>query len=275
MNLNRTLVSVAVLASALAAAGCNADAFNALNANFKSIKSTSKTISNSTLPAAAMATNIAIVELMNAMASDTQSKLASKVIAVGGGNYRVPQFAVQQAAETSSKLDEDSKTGTLVSKRDGKSIVEATYAFERTAKDGGFVYAIKNFKGKVSGFEMTAEGSFSYIPKAGAGAYQVAAIDPATIACKVSGALKTDATSLKLDTLEFNAAVPMPANVPNLGALKMSDDKKNAISCTVAVSDNRVTAQGEMRDEKGNLLYGMTMDENGVKTTTGADAQTK
>ncbi|HEY9723776.1 MAG TPA: hypothetical protein V6D47_17320 [Oscillatoriaceae cyanobacterium] len=282
MSMIRYGRNAALLLPMLALVGCSADAFNQLNQTFQQTKSLSEVAQNSALPAAAMATNITVVELVKAISQDTNSKVqkgaiggviaggGGNVIAAGGGNYRLPGFAVQDAssdAPTSDyNLDDSTHTGTLKTTQNGKTIVDVTFGYTRNTAPGEVHYALTDLKGTASGFNITANGHYDMTNVTESGGQTTGTVD-----CGVSGSLSTKTDNLTLQELSFHCQTPLPDNVANLGTLKLTDNG-NVISASASIVNRTVTATASLTDKKGNVSD-LTLDQNGFKVATGtADA---
>lgn len=275
MKTNRKMLTAALTLSAVAAFGCDATQFNQVNEQFKEIKTTSTTLKSSTLPAAAMATSLAAVEIMNAIASDTETKANSgaqmgNVIAPGAGNVIAPgglNYLLLQAPETTSTLDDAKGLGTLVSKRGSKTILNVNFGYSREKTDNGFKFDLVSLKGDTNGFAVDAKGGYEF-------AYtgeNVGGKKVAELKASISGDMKTKSGAYKLDNLSFQFKHPRSdAGKVQIGHVKMSD-KNGAMECFVHMAGSTVTAEGTMKDAKGNVLYSMTMDENGVKAEEGGE----
>lgn len=261
MKLNRTLVSTAVVLSALVAAGCDATAFNAFNEQFKTIKSSSTTLKSSTMPAAAMATSLAAIEVMNALSSKNQERVkGGGIIAPGGLNFRIASVL-----ETNYVEDEAAKTGTLKAVRDDKTILDLSFGYDLTQTGNNYKYELKDLKGVAHGFTIAVGGTYNYTNKSG---------DPSTpkgdVDCTVKGSMevKDSKTKFELPELHFKMTFPIEDQVKReIGALVLQSADGGKFDGKVFMAGTTVTASATVTEPNGDKKT-YDFDEKGVATTT-------
>jgi hypothetical protein len=275
--MRHTVVASALIAASLAAAGCSgADSFQSLNDSFKAVKTTSAGLENADLAGAAIATNMAAMELIAAFSTNANGVIAAgggnvispgggNVIAAGGGNYSV--FQAPTADEGEAELVSDRKDGK------GKPVVTAKYAYKRTqGADGSLSYTLKSFDGKASGFTITASGTFDFKPT---GAPAVGTEIPATVAAKIMGNISTNGKDvMKLEELSFSVTNPLPENVEKLGVVKISNAADStAIDLTASIKSKVIGIKGRIK-VKGVEKFEVVADEsNPQPTVTKLDAK--
>lgn len=235
--------------------GCTDAQFASLNQNFAQAKNAAATTANANLPAAAIATNVAVVSLMGAIGKDAAGQKGG-VIAVGSGHYAL-------AAATDYSLDPATKTGKLKSTGpDGKALLDATFAYDTSSTGSGTSYSISDFKGKVLGFGIDLAGKFD------------SNTSPASVKAEITGSLTSGSTTFSLETLSFAAAHPMPADVSDLGKLVMTADG-NRLELAVSMKGGQAAASGELKNAAGVVIQRVTASEaGGVKfeNVAGTDA---
>jgi hypothetical protein len=275
--MRHTLVVSAFLASTLAAAGCTgANSFQSLNDTFKTVKTTSAGLESAGIAGAAIATNLAAVELISAFSKNANGVISAgggNVIAAGGSNYSV--FAVNESGEADLNSDRKDKNG--------KSVVTAHYSFSRSqGDDGSLHYELKSFDGKASGFAITASGTFDFKPD---GTPAVGGDIPATVAASLKGKIAlNEKETVSLDELAFSVKNPLPENVDSLGHVKITDTAHDSgIDLTAFVKNKVIGIKGTIT-LKGKPYQHIEADENsqtpsltpvdGASTTT-ASTSTK
>jgi hypothetical protein len=278
MKMRHTAVASALVAASMVAAGCSgADSFQSLNDSFKAVKTTSAGLENADLAGAAIATNMAAMELIAAFSTNANGVIAAgggnviapggaNVIAAGGANYSV--FQAPTADEGEAELVSDRKDAK------GKPVVTAKYAYKRTqGADGSLSYTLKSFDGKASGFTITASGTFDFKPT---GQPAIGGEIPATVAAKIMGKISTSATAIKdavakdilsLDELSFSVTNPLPENVEKLGVVKISSAADNtAIDLTASIKSKVIGIKGRIK-VKGVEKYEVVADESNPQPT--------
>lgn len=267
--MKKLLLTGAVLAVAMT--GCDATQFNQINDQFKTVKKTTTVLQNSSAPAAAMATSLTAVELMNALSNDSAKRAgASSIIATGGGNIIATgggNYAVLQAAggvTTRYELKDDG-TGSLTSTKGEKKLIDLKFNYAITNSDLESSYSLSKMNGTTNGFEIKdAGGSYSYKLSADKSTQ--------TISASITGALETaSGSSFKLEQLSFNHSLPGSSTKKELGTLKINDGG-NKLDAKVMIQGSTVTASGSFKDKNDKVLYTIEMDENGVKTNETAEA---
>lgn len=260
MKMRHMLVVSAFLASTLAAAGCSgANSFQSLNDTFKTVKTASAGLKNANIAGAAIATNLAAVELIGAFSNNASGVISAgggNVISAGGGNYAL---LATDSGEDDLKSDRKDKNG--------NPIVTAHYAFTRTTgTDGSLHYELKSFDGKASGFNIKATGSFDFVPSS-SGKYVLQGAEssssiPATVKATLMGAITTDNLNLTLDQLSFTAKNPLPDNMDDLGVVKMSNNTdKTGLDLHVSVVNKVIAIKGQITQD-GKPTYNIEQDEN-------------
>lgn len=270
MKMTRKLLTGILAIGAIASAGCNPDQFNAFNEQFKTVKKTTNVLKNSSAPAAAMATSLTAVELMNALSNDSAKRAGAiiatgggniiatgggNIIATGGGNYGVLQAS---GGVTTTYELAPGGSGFLKSVRGEKTLIDVTFNYNFASSDRRSSYAISNLKGSTNGFKIEdVNGTYSYDLSEDK--------KKQTIQANVAGMLKTSGGTFTLEKLTFAHSLPADNVKKELGTLAI-DDNGNKLSAKVMIQGATVTASGELKDAKGNVLYTIEMDENGVKT---------
>ncbi|MFN3430688.1 MAG: hypothetical protein ACK46X_12120 [Candidatus Sericytochromatia bacterium] len=278
MKMRHTMVASVLVAASMVAAGCSgADSFQSLNDSFKAVKTTSAGLENADLAGAAIATNMAAMELIAAFSTNANGVIAAgggnviaagggNVIAAGGNNYSVFQTA-PTADEGEAELNSDRKDAK------GKPVVTAKYAYKRTqGADGSLSYTLKSFDGKASGFTITASGTFDFKPT---GAPAVGSEIPATVAAAIKGNISTNGRDvMKLDELSFSVTNPLPENVEKLGVVKISNAADStAIDLTASIKSKVIGIKGRIK-VKGVEKFEVVADEsNPNPTVTKLDAK--
>lgn len=261
MKMRHTLVVSALIASAMAAAGCTgANSFESINDTFKTVKTTSAGLANADLAGAAIATNMATMELISAFSSNANGVIAAgggNVIAPGGGNYGLLSTATESGT---AELSSDRKD------KNGKPVVTATYAYSRTqGADGSLHYELKSFDGKASGFMIKAAGSFDFQPS---GEPAVGKDIPATVKAGLKGSVAiNNEEALTLDELGFEVKNPLPDNVETLGRVKISNAKNQSGIDLKASIKNKVIGIKGLITVKGQPYANVEADENSQSPT--------
>lgn len=235
MKLARISVTAAVLASAIASAGCSADAFTAINKTLTTAKQGASALKNTTLPAAAIATSLGAVELIKALSSNSKSLVASgggnisggqlpgqgaQIVAAGAGNLmgNAPMFHV--AADGSTDVSNDAT----------KVKMHVAYT---TAKDGDtYVSTISDFSGTTQGYTVKAQGTFKYTPGASLG----------SVSCDMTGSVSYSALSLDIKKLTFATTDPLPEKDADLGSFRF---EQNNAGHTDYALDAKLTINSE------------------------------
>jgi hypothetical protein len=275
MKIMRLSVSAAVLASAIAAAGCSADQFTSLNQTFTAAKKGAVTLSDTALPAAAIATSLGAVELLKQLSlSNSKALIAggagnlsnsgtAGVVAAGGGNLIngsnnfAPMFHI---AEATGSHDEDVANAQL------KVKMHVAYNTSLTS-DGTYSSAISSFKGTSQGYTIDAQGSFRYHPQAGG----------ATVAAQMTGNVSYKDLKLSIKQLSFATSDPLPATA-ELGSFvfEQNDNGKvtGSITAQLKIADNKISATGTYLDKDGKTKP-INFDQNnptGASANAGADS---
>ena len=252
MQMRHTLVISALLAASLA--GCNgANSLSSINDTFKTVKTASAALENANIAGAAIATNLAAVELISAFSSNANGVISAgggNVISAGGGNYDVLQASEEKTAELNSERKD----------KNGKPVVTAkyTYTLDQSA-DGSLHYELKSFDGTASGFKISASGKFDFKSD---GSKPLNGAIPATVAALLKGEITLNDEKLALDELSFNVKNPLPDNVENLGSVKMSSSKtKSGIDLKAFVTNKVIGIKGLITVE-GKPHSEITADEN-------------
>lgn len=268
MKMTRTWVSTAIALSAIAAAGCDANQFNTFNEQFSTLKGSSNALKSSTLPAAAMATSLAAVEVMNALSTESGNIIApggGNIIAPGGGNYALLQAG---GVKTTSKLDKEAKTGTLTSMRGDKTILDLTFGYDMSQSDKVVSYELKDLKGGTNGFTVDVDGKYSYTwTGERAGGKPVA-----DISCEVSGTMASGQSKFTIEKLAFNMRYNDDSSEKKeLGAVLLTGPT-GKIDIQIFLAGTTVTGAGKLMDKAGNVLQSLTLDESGNATFEDATA---
>ena len=260
MKMRHSLVVPALLAGALAAGGCNATAdFESLNKSFSVAKDAASKAKNSNVVGAAIATNLAAVELLGALSNN-----ANGVIAAGGANVIAPGGANYSLLATTEEGSEELKSDVL--DQHGKPVVTGSYKYKRTVGDDGSLrYELKEFKGDASGYKFNVAGSYAFVPDADAkDAVKAGKAIPAQVKADLKGTIDGgESTALELT---FDVRNPLPDNAEKFAALKMGGT--GGVACAVSMRSGNFVL--EIRDGAGTLLQSVTATKNGTITSTGA-----
>jgi hypothetical protein len=263
--MKKLLLTSAVLIGAIATAGCDNAQFNSINDQFKTVKQSTTVLQHSSAPAAAMATSLTAVELMNALSNDSAKRAgASGIIATGGGNYEVLQAG---GVKTTYTLKSDG-TGALTSEKGDKKLIDLTFEYKITESALESSYSLSKLNGTTNGFEIkNAAGTYGYKLSEDKSRQ--------TISATITGELTTaSGSSFKLEELSFNHSLPAVNEKKELGSLKINDSG-NKLDAKVMIAGATVTASGSFKDKNDNVLYTIEMDENGIKTNETAAADAK
>ncbi|MFP5504470.1 MAG: hypothetical protein ACLGIN_18450 [Candidatus Sericytochromatia bacterium] len=276
MKMTRTWVSTAIALSAIAAAGCDANQFNTFNEQFSTLKTSSNALKSSTLPAAAMATSLAAVEVMNALSTESGNIIApggGNIIAPGGGNYALFQASSTQTGgvKTTSNLDKETKTGTLTSTRGDKKILDLTFGYDMTQSDKTVSYELKDLKGGTNGFTVDVDGKYAYTwTGERSGGKPVA-----DISCEVTGTMASSQSKFTIEKLAFNMRYNDDSTEKKeLGAVLLTGPT-GKIDIKIFLAGTTVTGAGKLMDKAGNVLQSLTLDESGNATFEDATADAK
>lgn len=248
----------------LALLGCSTESFNQLNDQLRQSRNSLKNSVGATLPAGAVATNLALMRLFNALSKETTGKTAlqgAQWAPVRGPQYRVADNA---GLTTHYDLNDANGTGSLTAADNGKPLVSVTFRFSRTpstiAPDQlGQVkahYELTDLKGTVAGFGVDWEGTFDYEPLGNPSAMHLAqaeatvapAVPPATIAMWVKGKLMTPTDVLDLHQLSFETQIPTPSTVPQIGVMQMTrqsdGDGRILMEGVIGIQNDQATVNG-------------------------------
>jgi hypothetical protein len=242
MKIARISVTAAVLASAIASAGCSADVFTSINKTLTVAKQGASALKNTTLPAAAIATSLGAVELIKALSSSSKGLVAqgggnisggqlpgqgANIVAAGAGNLmgNTPMFHVQ--ADESKDVSNDAT----------KVKMHVAYT---TAKEGDtYVSTISDFSGTTQGYSVSAKGVFKYTPGASLG----------SVSCEMTGSVKYSALSLDIKKLTFATTDPLPEKNAELGSFRFEQNNNGktdyALDAKLTINDSgKIQASG-------------------------------
>lgn len=223
------------LAAALLLAGCTDADFATFNQSFSQAKGAVATTANADLAAAAIATDVTTLALMDAIGKDKGG-----VVAVGAGHYGV------RALTNDYALDPSTGTGRLKSSNGDKPLLDATFDYVVAPADGGARYTIKNLKGKALGYDLDLGGTFD------------SASD--RVKAALTGTLTVAGAVTKLEELSFEAAYPVPNDVPRLGKLTMTN-LLGKLEMDVSRQGGKAQAEGTLTTPAGTQH--VTADEDG------------
>jgi hypothetical protein len=269
VKMMRLSVSVAVLASAIAAAGCSAEQFTSLNQTFAATKKGAVVLSDTALPAAAIATSLGAVELLKQLSNSNAKALLAGgagnfadtragVVATGGGNLTsggqnfAPMFHL---AEATGSHDEDVANDKLK--------VKMHVAYNTSLIDGTYASTISSFKGTSQGYTIDAQGSFRYHPQAGS----------ASVAAQMTGTVSYKDLKLSIKELTFATSDPLPATA-ELGSFVFEQNSggkvTGSITAKLKLADGQISASGTYLDKEGKTKP-ISFDQS---NPTGASAAT-
>jgi hypothetical protein len=241
MQIARISVTAAVLASAIASAGCSADAFTQINKTLSVAKQGASALKNTTLPAAAIATSLGAVELIKALSSNSKSLVAQgagNIIAAGAGNIsggqlpgggpnftNAPMFHV--AADESKDVNND------------QTKVKMHVAYSTSKEGDTFVSKISDFSGTTQGYSIKAQGTFKYTPGATLG----------SVSCDMTGSVSYSSLSLDIKKLTFATTDPLPEKNAELGAFRFEQNNGGktdyALDAKLTINENgKIQASG-------------------------------
>ncbi|MDB5097658.1 MAG: hypothetical protein JWM80_2079 [Cyanobacteria bacterium RYN_339] len=217
MKIARYSVTAAVLASAIASAGCSQDVFTSINKTLTVAKQGASALKNTTLPAAAIATSLGAVELIKALSSSSKGLVAqgggnisggqlpgggpANIVAAGAGNFtNAPMFHI--AADESKDVANDATK------------VKMHVAYSTSKQGDTYVSTITDFSGVTQGYTLSAKGTFKYTPGATLG----------SVSCEMTGSVKYSALSLDIKQLSFSTTDPLPEKNAELGKFRFEQN---------------------------------------------------
>lgn len=251
----QSAVSSALLVS-MALAGCSSassnDAFNSLNSVFSQAKKGASTLSNATLPAAAIATSLGAVELLKKLSLDSKGAgisggqlpgSGSNVVAQGAGNLATNSGSLQAPRFSLASTDGDED----VSNGDDKVAMHVKYT-SSTDASGATVSQISSFKGNVQGYDINAQGTFTYAPSSTGGVPAVSA--------SMTGSVTYKDTALTIKELKFATTDPMPTANADLGDFVFEDRSGGKLNASITAklsidANGKIAASGSTTDSTG------------------------
>lgn len=217
--------------------------FDAINGTFAGVKTATSAVASTTLPAAAIATTLASIELVKALSLDTNALAdvggnvqpnhpPANIVSAGGGNA-VPQvggFALMQAGGAKElKIDQTNVKATV--------IYTVTIGADKSVKA-----VIDSFKGKTNGYDLDAKGTYGYTPGTAAGV-------KGAVSCDMVGKVTYKELVLALETFKLATEDPLPKSA-TIGEFKITGlDGTRTVGMGATLSTND---QGKIL-VKGNL----------------------
>jgi hypothetical protein len=228
-QLSRSLVGLASLSMLAATVGCDAQTFNALNQNLAQVKKAAAFNVDVRLPTAAIATALGGLELMKALSAPAKPAGSNGLVAAGGLNFRLLDLA----------------PGIGKVEKINANNVEAEVKYDSAATAEGTVESkIEYFRGKTNGYDINANGSFTYKPaRRGSGGVL------GDVNAAMSGSIKHKDLDFTIRTLTFATQDPMPADAAKIGNLEISTrlgKDETVLKATIDIVNAKIKAQAKV-----------------------------
>jgi hypothetical protein len=258
--MRHTLLASALILTAAAAVGCSDANFKSVNDSFTAVKTSSGALQNANLAAGAIASNMAAMQVLDAIASQASGVISAgggNVIAPGGGNY----FLLDTNAGTGETESDDKD-------QKGNPNVKVKYTYSIQSEASGLQHwVLSEVAGMAYGYEIKVAGKYDFTPDLAATKSTKLAAGHA--AGSLTGQLALDGKVVqKLTKLSFETDSPLPATIEKLGELALENiGTDTRIDIVVSRKDKVFGVKGSVY-EKNELTATMEADQNNIQKPT-------
>lgn len=247
-------LTLAALACLALLPSCTTPQFDALNADFTKSKQLTSMARAQYLAVTAMTTQMALAHVATALAG-----LVSKDF------NGTPIGNLNSDIQTSYQIDQAAGTGQVTGVRDGKTVVDLHFTFDRDQSGGYTTYTVQEITGSLDGYQLVLpKMSITYAPQQDASGAPIkdASGNQAFFAmAEASGSLNSNGVPvIRLPSTVLSVLYPIPENA-SVGRIAATQDAMS-FDGEVKVKNNTLTGTGTIKDAAGKALF----DLNAVGT---------